>query len=70
MRHRYVRMFVRELKQSHRQMTTWKGFLCGSDGVAKRNWRDALKRDQRIQEALLIRVRGGREEIAVSISYC
>jgi len=63
-------MFARQLKRSGRQVITQKGFLCGSDAVAKRKWRKMLKRDSRIQEATLVRVRGGCNEIAESVTYC
>ena len=70
MRHRYIRIFVRCLKLTRRQTISEKGFLCESDDIAKEKFRNLLKRDSRIHEAVLIRVRGGRQEIAESIAYC
>lgn len=70
MKHRYVRRFIRCLKGTGKQVISEKGFLCESDDAAKADFRSRLKRDSRIHEAVLIRVRNGRQEIVESIAYC
>lgn len=70
MKHRYVRRFVRCLKKDGRQKISEKGFLCESDDAANKIFRALLKKDASVHEAVLIRARGGRQEIAESIAYC
>lgn len=70
MKHRYVRRFFRCRKGTGKQVISEKGFLSESDDTAKADFRSRLERYSRIHEAVLIRVRGGRQEIDESIAYC